>query len=438
MDDESVAREAIRLALRGVFKVHAFPSPEEAALFLEGYRVPIALLDLNIGDACGVETLRSWRARFPEVEVVFCSGETDITRAIECMRHGAADYLVKPASREHLMVILNRVLERSKLKASVERLSPLVQPKPIECVGTSLALQEVRRKIGLLKGQNHLNVLILGESGTGKEIAARLLHQQEEDPARPFVVANMPAIPAALMESELFGVEKGAYTDARSSRAGKFEIADGGDILLDEIGDLAFETQAKLLRTLQEKQVERVGSNRPRKIEFRVISATNQPLAELISDGKFREDLMYRLSDMVLWMPPLRERREDIPLLAQHFIRKYWPREHAPTLSEGALEILVSHPWPGNIRQLESTIKRSLVFTRGNEIQEIEIFDPQLLQPRPPTDPRRYEEKLAKFERDLIEAALKRHDGDRNACMTELGLSRATFYRKLQQLRLTP
>jgi transcriptional regulator with PAS, ATPase and Fis domain len=310
----------------------------------------------------------------------------------------------------------------------------------VQFIGESAAMREVLEKIKLLSGQGHLNVLILGESGTGKEVIARLLHQQEQGAQRPFVIVNMPAIPSTLMESELFGVEKGAFTDAKVARAGKFEQADGGDIFLDEIGDLPLETQSKILRALQEKQIERIGSHRSTSVQFRVISATNRPLADLMSGGEFREDLIYRLSDMVLWIPPLRDRKEDIPALANHFIQKYFRGADtaAPRLSERALQTLLAYHWPGNVRQLESTIKRALVFNRGAILDDVEIYDPAMFNPCRTADapPATLEQQLEQYERRIIQDALRRHSGNRDAVMQELAVSRATFYRRILRLEI--
>jgi transcriptional regulator with PAS, ATPase and Fis domain len=311
-----------------------------------------------------------------------------------------------------------------------------VHPDPMPFIGDAPAVRELLEKVKKLRGQPDLNVLILGDSGTGKELVARLLHEQETDAKRPFVVVNTPAIPANLMEAELFGVMKGAYTDAKSSRAGKFELADGGDVFLDEIGDLPFETQAKMLRTLQDRTVERIGSGRARQVSFRVISATNQPLGELIEAGRFREDLLYRLSDVVLWLPPLADRKEDIPRLAEHFLQKH-SRGNPPRLSESALRDLMEFSWPGNVRQLESTLKRALAFHRGDIIESVECYDAARFGGGRPAGPvRALGESLEDTEKRLIAEALERHGGNRAAAQAELKISRATFYRRVQQLSI--
>jgi Nif-specific regulatory protein len=308
-------------------------------------------------------------------------------------------------------------------------------------VGNSQASKELFRELEALRGQTHLNVLILGESGTGKEIVASLLNEQETTGGvRPFVVTNMPAIPGTLLESELFGVERGAFTDAKISRAGKFELANRGDIFLDEIGDLPFEMQSKLLRTLQEQTVERVGSLRKFQVKFRTISATNRPLDEMMRVGTFREDLFYRLSDAVLHLPPLRERKEDIPLLLDHFLRKFQKDGFPlPRVSEDAIQALMSYSWPGNVRQLESTVKRSMLNGHNSEIRRFDIYDPANLFSNRSSESREsglYEAQTSNHQRELIQTTLLRCGGSRLRAMKTLGLSKSTFYRKLNDLKI--
>lgn len=445
VDDDISLLQAVELILSPYFTIHSFTSPNEAHRLLKARTIPLVILDLHLPQGSGLDLLKQWKLDSPETEIIFCSGEQKVDKAIECLRHGASDFLSKPFKKEDLLYMVQRTFEKYDLKKRSEKLKPLLNPMPVEFIGNSPAILELLNKASLLKNNSHLNVMLLGESGTGKEILARLLHQQERDNSRPFVVVNMPAIPANLMEAELFGVERGAYTDAKQSRPGKFELADGGDIFLDEIGDLPIETQAKLLRALQEKQIERIGSNRTRKVSFRVISATNQPLSDLMATGKFREDVIYRLSDLVLWIPPLRERKEDIPVLANYFIKKYSRSAKLPTLSSNVLDKLTQHSWPGNIRQLESTIKRALVFCNTAVIDEIEIYDPLTFNPigrpnpiagPPAIEPNDFDLLTKEFEKNLLQATLQRFQGDKNAAMSALKLPRATFYRKLSQLGL--
>jgi DNA-binding NtrC family response regulator len=286
-------------------------------------------------------------------------------------------------------------------------------------IGHSEAAEKVRTQIKLLQNALDVKVLILGESGTGKEVVASLLHQQEipRAAARPFIAVNMAALPSTLVESELFGVERGAYTDAKNSRPGKFELADGGDLFLDEIGDLNLDAQAKLLRALQEKLVQRVGSSRTRSVDFRLISATNLDLSARIRQGHFREDLAFRIADFVLELPPLRERREDIALLANHFLQQCAPHRYIQ-IAPHVLRQMLRYHWPGNVRQLESTMKRAMVLNPGTRIEEVDFLDRIFYSPAlPPTL-----------------AAAKRHPKNRKRAWEELGISKATFYRRLKEI----
>lgn len=440
VDDDPLTLQAMEIALSGEYEVHCFAEPDGAEIYLMRHPVALAVLDLHLSGCSGLEVLERWKKKFPDVEVVFCSGETRVEQAIECLKRGASDYLVKPFGRDDLLFMIRRTLEKSDLRRNVEALRPMVLPHPVEFVGQSKAMRDILDKISRLKHQTHLTILIIGESGTGKEIVARLLHQQEADPRRPFVIVNMPAIPAALMEAELFGVSKGAYTDAKVSRAGRFELAEGGDIFLDEIGDLPLEAQAKLLRTLQDRQVERLGESRPRRIDFRVISATNQPLGDLVRAGRFREDLLYRLSDIVLSIPPLAERPEDIVPLAEFFLKKYAFGRQPPSLSDVVLTSIKEYHWPGNVRQLESAIKRALVFQPSSDmISHLEVHD-LLLNPAPNLHSSKpgkgtFETQMEDYEKRLISSALRRNGGHRERARIELGLSRATFYRKLSHTK---
>jgi DNA-binding NtrC family response regulator len=424
LDDDILALQSLQWALGKDYEARAFSDPVVAENELGKPGWELAILDLNLrGGRSGLEVLQHWKRKFPGLPVLLCSGEVRVDRAIECLRSGAADYLMKPFRKEDLRRAVGRILNhRPILKSNGSKHSI--------CVGHSAMMQDVLEKVRLLRGKTHLNVMLLGESGTGKEVIARLLHEQEAEAGRPWVVANMPAIPAALMEAELFGVEKGAYTDAKISRAGKFELANGGDIFLDEIGDLPIEAQPKILRVLQERQIERVGATRPRDVKFRTLCATNRALPELLQGGKFRDDLLYRLCDVVIHLPPLRERPEDVLDLANHFIRKVSPSS-PPELGPRAIRALRDYTWPGNVRQLESTLKRALAFNTGPLIHTIDIYDPSMAAQNDSSL-----SQVKRFERQLIENTLRKHGGSKAKAMEELRLSRATFYRKLRALNL--
>lgn len=431
VDDDPLAMGSLKLVLSPHYSVTGFTDPDRAEAAAREEAPRIALLDLNFPDHNGMSLLQKWRHQFPDTEVISCSGEIRVQRAMECLRRGASDYLVKPFQAEDLLRVVERTLNRRELPRQ-----PSIDFEKSGFIGSSASVQAVLEKVRLLRRQPHMNVLILGESGTGKELIARLLHVQEGNAKRPFVVSNMAAIPANLLESEFFGVERGAFTDAKASRPGKFELAHKGDIFLDEIGDLPLDTQAKILRVLQEKQIQRLGSHEVRQVSFRTIAATNRPLADLVAEGAFREDLMYRLTDMVLWLPALRERPEDIPALARHFVAKYSGGGEPLQIADEAIAYLQGYHWPGNVRQLESTIKRAMIFCRGRVLREIEIFDPATLVPSRAKGVQALESQKGSFEKELIEAALRRNGGDRGATIEELKLSKATFYRKVNQLNI--
>ncbi|NBX77174.1 MAG: sigma-54-dependent Fis family transcriptional regulator [Proteobacteria bacterium] len=444
VDDDELLLSSFEHRLKSDFAVFLATNASTAQQILKSKPIDCVVLDLHLGDEKGEKLIHQWKKTYPFLEIIVLSGQKEITTAIECMRSGALDYLVKPMEPEELIITIERALESRKLKINLEKLEPLVRPQPVPFLGSSAALQEVMDKAALLKHKTHLNVLILGESGTGKEVLARYLYEQENDHGRPFVVANMPAIPVNLLEAELFGVEKGAFTDAKFNRPGKFELADSGDIFLDEIGDLPLEMQSKILRVLQEKQVQRLGSNKIQNLSFRTISATNQPLSEMILNGKFREDLLYRLSDVVLFLPPLRERKCDIPLLVEHFIKKHSVVDTSPTFSSTAIEQLMRYEWPGNIRQLESTVKRALAFSKSGRIDSVEIYDLKKLDPRVNSQSvglantsRNLLTQMRDFERKTIENTLQKNGGKKTPSMKELGLTRATFYRKLNDLGIS-
>jgi len=444
VDDDELLLSSLQYQLESQFAVLLATSAAPAEQILKNTAVDCVVLDLHLGDEKGELLIQKWRKNFPFLEIIVLSGQKEIKTAIDCMRSGAFDYLVKPMEPEELIVTIERAIERRKLKINLEKLEPLIRPQPVPLLGNSPALAEVIDKANLLKNKTHLNILILGESGTGKEVLARHLYQQENNNQRPFVVANMPAIPVNLLEAELFGVEKGAFTDAKFNRPGKFELADSGDIFLDEIGDLPIEMQSKILRVLQEKQVQRLGSNKTKNLSFRTISATNQPLSEMILKGKFREDLLYRLSDVVLFLPPLRERTSDIPLLVEHFIGKHSLEKPHPTFSSNAMEQMRNYEWPGNVRQLESTVKRALAFSQGGPIDSVEIYDLKKLGPvtnvqnvYSSNESVDLDSQVKEFERKTIQKTLKKNGGKKTPSMKELGLTRATFYRKLHDLGIS-
>jgi len=417
VDDDPLDLQSIQLALGDEYTIHAFQSPRAAENFLASRPMHLAVLDLELGGACGLNTFLQWQTKFPGLEVVFCSGISQVERAVECVRRGASDFVAKPFHAETFRSVLRSVRQKR-----VPHSRALLPSAPV-FIGESSAAGKVRAQIKLLRNLPDVKVLILGESGTGKEVVASLLHHQETvlSRSRPFIAVNMAALPTTLVESELFGVERGAFTDAKTSRPGKFELADGGDLFLDEIGDLSLDAQAKLLRALQEKLVQRVGSSHGRRLDFRLISATNLNLSARIRDGHFREDLAFRIADFVLELPPLRERLDDIALLANHFLEKFAPHREMQ-IGRRVLNQMLRYHWPGNVRQLESTMKRALVLNQGNRVDEVDFLDRIFFSPELPE----------RQQKTLTAAA--RHPRNRRRAWEELGISKATFYRRLKEI----
>jgi len=439
VDDDRVLAGFLQQVLVEFYEVQVAFSAASAICSLENRLTDCILLDLQLGQENGLDFIPDWKEKFPQSEIVVLSGQSEVKTAIECIRKGAADYLTKPIDPNELLTTIDRTIQKKEVRNSLKTFESLARPRFSSVLGESEEWKEVLLQAQKLKHKTQLNVLILGESGTGKEGIARFLNAQEENSKRPFIVANMPAIPSNLLESELFGFEKGAFTDAKTSRPGKFELAQSGDIFLDEIGDLPLELQCKLLRVLQEKQSQRLGSHKYHPLKFRSISATNQNLAKKIEAGSFREDLFYRLSDIVITLPPLRERASDIPLLTKHFIEKHsLGGKTPPVFSEKALTQLQQYSWPGNIRQLESTIKRTIALNEDPVIEKIQFLDWSQLNSSSESSQASYQDQIKIFERELFKKSLDRNRGKTSKAINELGLSRATFYRKLQELGLTP
>jgi two-component system NtrC family response regulator len=356
------------------------------------------------------------------------------------MKQGAFDYITKPFNRDELRITLEKALRMRRLEHENVELRAEIKGRYRfeEIVGTSEKVREVLETAGRVASSD-ASVLITGESGTGKELLARGIHYSSPRANGPFVAVNCAAIPETLIESELFGHVKGAFTGAIRDKEGKFELADGGTLFLDEIGELRVDLQSKILRALQEKTVDRVGGSRPVPVDARVIAATNRDIERAVKDGKFREDIYYRLSVITLHMPPLRERKEDIPILAEHFLKKYNKSEPV-TLSPDTLEALKAYGWPGNVRELENVIQRASVLRRGNEITRAELPDKLTKEERGVEDiilnlP---EEgiSLEELEKSLIIKALEKHKGNQTRAAEYLGITRPTLIYRMEKYGL--
>jgi len=402
----------------------------------------LVLLDIQMPGIDGIETLKRIRDEDPRIPVIMMSAHGTIERAVQSMKLGAYDFITKPFPSDRLLVTVKNALMTSSLKKEVDELRSELKKKYHfdNIVGQSGKMQEVFRAMEKIIDSN-VTVLIQGESGTGKELIARAIHYQSKTRSnKPFVAVNCSALPESLLESELFGHEKGAFTGATGRRIGKFEVANGGTIFLDEIGLMSQMTQAKLLRVLQEREFERVGGNELVKVDVRVISATNVDLEEAVKNGTFREDLYYRISVFPIKLPPLRERREDIPLLAAHFLEKFTKQEgkNIEGIAPDALELLMNYHWPGNVRELENAIERATLLATTSEIT------PKDLPPniRAMGEKKIYEKEstlsswIEKLEEEALRQALLECEGNISKTAKKLGIGRATIYRKAKKYGL--
>lgn len=440
-DDRNLLRVlAFHLSEAG-FEVVPLSSPRAAIQQLD--EAPDLLItDLRMPEMDGLELLRRVRSRLPQLPVIVLTAFGSIDRAVEAIRKGAADFLAKPFEKEEILHAVRRALQVADLLEENRRLAREVQDrfqfKGI--TGSSKAFLEVLSMAGQLAAVE-TTVLITGESGTGKELLARAIHFNSARKSGPFVVVNCAAIPRDLMESELFGYRKGAFTGAMADRKGKFEAAGGGSIFLDEVGELPVNMQAKLLRVLQEREIDMLGESQPRAVDVRVLAATNRKLQEMMEQGEFREDLFYRLSVAPLHVPPLRERREDIPLLAHHILEKLASRTGKEVrISSVALEALQGYDWPGNVRELENHLERLVVFNRTGTILP-EDLPAQIRRPPKVLGRIRLELpdegfSLEELERDILAAALERHGGNQSRAARYLGISRNTLLYRMQKFQL--
>ena len=368
IEDEEKQRRVVGLHLAGAdYDVKGAGTAEEGWKLAGD--VDLILTDLKLPGMDGLELLEKLKAQNSRTPVVVMSAFSTVENAVEAMKRGAVDFLPKPFSLDHLSVVVEKALEVSKLRDENRELrEALGQRYQFEnIIGSSPAMQEIFATI-MRVAPTRATVLLAGESGVGKDMIARAIHQHSPRKDRPFVKINCTAIPENLMESELFGYEKGAFTGANISKPGKFEQANTGTVMLDEIGDVPASVQVKLLRILQEREFERLGSNKTQQTDVRVIAATNVDLRAALEQGTFREDLYYRLNVVPMNIPPLRERKEDIPYLVDHFVKKF-----GGEISEGALERLVSYHWPGNVRELENVIERSILLAKGPRVEADDI-----------------------------------------------------------------
>ncbi len=442
VEDEEKLRRVLELQLASSgFDVDKASSAEDGLKLVE--RADLILTDLRLPGIDGLELLARIRLQNTRTPVIVMTAYGTVETAVQAMKAGATDFLLKPFSLDHLMAVVSKALELRALRDENQELREALgyRYEIDNIVGRSQAMQEIFGTL-VRVAPSRATVLICGESGVGKDLIARAIHFHSPRKDKPLVKINCTAIPENLMESELFGYEKGAFTGANTSKPGKFEQADTGTVFLDEIGDVPASIQVKLLRVLQEREFERLGSNVTRHIDVRVIAATNQDLRAALEQGTFREDLFYRLNVVPLNIPSLRERKEDIPYLAQHFIRKLGrdSGSRVESITEAALARLTAYHWPGNVRELENVIERSLVMCSGTVLDAADIRMDELPRPRnhqgAPTAFVPEGMTLDEYEQEIIREALRRAQGNKSQAARLLGLTRNALRYRLTQMGL--
>lgn len=437
VDDDASALESLRQIFeREGFDVRCEPSAEAALDALRADEFGVVLADLRMPGMDGMDLLRTIKAIRPDTEVVIMTAFGTIEKAVEAMREGAYDFVTKPLKRPLVVRSVTRAHEKWALKAENQALRAELEAVmgSRSLIGNSPAMRRVLDTIEQV-AQASTTVLILGESGTGKELVARAIHRKSRRSRGPFIAINCAAIPVTLLESELFGHERGAFTGAFSRREGRFKIADGGTLFLDEVAELDPMVQAKLLRVLQEGEFERLGGTQTIRTDVRVIASTNKNLQEMVRSGKFREDLYYRLNVISISLPPLRERREDIPLLVQHFLARFAARNRKDVrvVSREAMELMMAHDWPGNVRELENTIEHAVVLCRGDTIRVEDL--PELIASDTAT--KHYltiqlGTPLDEIEQQVIQQTLRITKGNKKLAAQLLGIATRTIYRKVE------
>ncbi|WP_447974812.1 sigma-54-dependent transcriptional regulator [Nitrospira sp. Kam-Ns4a] len=445
VDDDAAMRALLKdvLADRG-HQVAVAEGGREALKQLQEQDYEVVLTDLRMRDLQGIELLAEIKRVFPDTNVIIMTAFGSVESAVEAMKQGAYDYVTKPIKTEELLLVVERAVREAALRREVARLRKEVSREYSfhQILGKSKPMREVFDLIRRV-ADSATNVLITGESGTGKELVAKAIHYNSGRRDAPFVPVNCAAIPEALLESELFGHIKGAFTDAKTDKRGLFEEANGGTLFLDEISELPLMLQAKLLRAIQEREIRRVGATKSVPVDLRIIAATNLSLADEVKQKRFREDLYYRLNVIEIRLPPLRERREDIPLLVEAFLRKCAESSQKPVqgISESALALLVDYAWPGNVRELENVIERAVTLARGEKVVaedlppavqgsrgERQVIDEAAERTLP----------LQEVEREYILRILDKTGGNKHQAAQILGIDRKTLYRKLAEIEGKP
>lgn len=445
VDDDEDILVAARLALRGLFReLITVSSPERAIAATAGRQPDVILLDANFARGAtdareGLALLNRLLANDPEAIVVMITAHAGVNVAVEAMKRGATDFVSKPWENERLVQTVRTAaaLRRSRVAADAPAPAPASSsaargPSPL--IGSAPSMARVHSLIARA-APTEANVLVLGENGTGKELVARALHQQSHRADREMVTVDLGAIATELIDSELFGHVKGAFTDARTDRVGRIQAADGGTLFLDEIGNLPLHLQPKLLTVLEQRKVTPVGANQPIPVDIRVIAATNMTPAMLRDERQFRQDLLFRLNTVEIDLPPLRDRREDVPALIDHYLTLYAERykRPRPELSPQALGALVAHDWPGNVRALRHAVERAVILAGDGPLETDAFALAPAAAPRVTAEPAVSDLNLDRVERRLVEEALKKHGYNISSAAHELGLSRAALYRRMEK-----
>ena len=435
VDDELVVRDSLnRMFQDEGYDTRAAASGRDALERLTPGDYDLALLDIRMPGMDGMDLHARLHEIDPDLMVIIMTGYASVETAVQALKRGAYDYIVKPVDPDELLHLVSKAMEHRGARREVARLRENMQeifPRT-ELVGRSPAMKRITELVEMV-APSDATVLISGESGTGKEIVARAIHSNSPRRNMPMVVIHCGALTETLLESELFGHERGAFTGAQFRRKGKFEVADGGTVFLDEISDISLKTQTDLLRVLQEKEIVRVGGVQPVKVDFRCIAATNKSLEKLVQAGTFRPDLYYRLHVFSIEMPPLRDRREDIPLLVDYFLRKFCEatNREVPRIAPGAMELLMAHSWPGNVRELENAVERALVIGKNHEIGTAHFALGMH------TETKDQGRSLDEIERAHIERTIRECGGNLSQASRVLGIDRTTLYHKLKRYRAT-
>jgi two-component system, NtrC family, response regulator AtoC len=440
VDDDADIREVLGDRLESLgYRVFAAETAKAGLELLERQNPQLVLLDIEMPDMNGIDMLREIRRREHDVTVVMITAYGTIERAVDAMKEGAYDFIPKPFEPDHVALVVAKALERETLKRGIEILTEQVDDRHRMIIGQSIVMNhavETARKAAASRS----TILLLGESGTGKEIFARAIHNWSDRRNKPFVAINCVGLSRELLESELFGHEKGAFTGALQLKKGKMELAHGGTVFLDEVGDIFTELQTKLLRFLQEREFERVGGTKPISVDVRIIAATNRDLNKAVQEGHFREDLYYRLNVIPLTLPPLRERKEDIPGLANYFLKRsaLETKKNFTGITEEALQKLMANDWPGNVRELANVIESAVVLGQGPELTVQDLTAKVVSMSRKVSHGIfSYHGAVDDYRRELIEKTLAQTQGNRAAAAKILGLQRTYLSRLIKALRVS-